>query len=170
MKKILNKYKKAFLILGILVTCLLIWIIIVVKQEPSSPPVSTREPPEETPIVKIDPLKIEKASPPSGTTVTTLADTIVIYFNEEIDISTLKYSINPEISLATETYKNKKELHILPDKVWWEEGKTYTIRITSLKGINGEVLKEPFIYEYTRSPAENIPLGDPPPEKTGNEF
>ena len=170
MKDFFNRYKKTLVIGGILSLILTIWLIITLEGETSPPPIETRDPPEETPVTQQDPLIVEKTNPPSGTTVTTLSDTIVIYFNAEIDMNSLSYSVKPEISLATETYENKKELHIFPSKEWWEDGVTYTLRINSLKGTNGEVLKEPFVYKYTRNPAENLPVGDPPPEKTGNEF
>lgn len=163
LKEKIKKYWKALLILGSIILLMVIWL----AKEPSkeiTPPIDIREPPEEKPISRETPLEIVDTSPESGTVVKTLADTIVIEFDEEINVNTLRYSVEPDISLQAETFGNKKELQVFPNQIWWEDNLTYTLTISYLEGMNGEKLQEPIIYEYTRSPDEDLPLGDPPPQ------
>ena len=167
MKSFLKKiktYKKGLVILLLLTIFSVLFLLLKKedskKEEIKYPKIRDNE------IVEKDKtkyLKLIEATPKSGIVVRDLSDTIVMKFDKNININSLIYSVNPEISLSAKTFGNKQQMHIFPDRKWWEEGIEYKIIIEQLQSSEGLALEKPIMYIYTRTPAKDLLLGDPPP-------
>lgn len=151
----LEKYKKALTLLLVISLILLIaWVAGKQPSKEASPaPVIKKDlqnRQKEMSPNKPEGLVLEQAYPKSGNKESKKSDNIVLVFNKPVDISTIEYTVSPFISLAFRTYgEDKKTVSVFPDKRIWIARTNYLIRITKLKGLEGNLsLGEPINYLY----------------------
>lgn len=131
------------------------------KDDSELPPIELREQAEKE---EKGTLKLVETFPESGTVVRDLSSGIILTFDHPVNADSLEMSVEPSIPLGVvKTEEDNRSLYIYPEKYWWTDGTTYRIIISSLEGTEGQKLEEPIIFKYTRDPADDIIMGDPPP-------
>lgn len=169
MKKLLyfiEKNKKALIALTISALLILIIIVGALKEErEETAPFLRRTPPEEVTegTEGSESPYLEEVVPPSGDRGEKLGRLgIKMYFNRPIDPTTIKYNVQPHIPLGFYTFsEDNKELTILPTKWGWVEDLEYTIRITEIRDIGGNILiDKPITYKYYLKLPEDFAGGE----------
>jgi len=171
MKKLLHKinqkllkHKKHTVLVAIFVVIFVVFIGFLIRDgtTPLRPPVivNTTVPPV---IIDTPELILAGIVPQSGPRVTVDAFSQTFFeFTADLDEASARVSVSPYISTKSRVYQGApKTLVIEPSNTPWVDGVEYTITVSELKGVAGEVLRNPVIYKFSIQQLTEVEGGDP---------
>lgn len=142
----LSLKNKILLGMSVLSIISLIYIASYTTPQTNNPPTATIT---ATPFPNLQVPELVYVDPPPGDMEsfwTTQA--IQFKFNQPMDVYSIQYSIQPNISIKISPSDDETSVYIRPAE-GWVFNQTYTIKINSLKSVGGQTILSPISHEFT---------------------
>lgn len=111
-----------------------------------------------TPTITSTQFKIESVIPTEDTSVNHFPNQQIGFtFNSSMNISTVLYSIIPNVPVNVTLATDSNKMVIFTPKTTWQKGITTITILPQTKSLDGHILNQPFIYRFNSDLPANPP-------------
>lgn len=143
-----KKHKKLSVLLVLLTACLLIFLYFYFSKKTVTPPISA-------PKIKFE---LTNTLPASGVQEMIFPRTSIGFtFSKPIKKGNTRFTVSPFVELEIVKDSDSQTLYLRPKKEW-TVGTTYTVSITHVEAVDGDLLNEEILYEYKPIAPQNSSL------------